>query len=91
MKGGVGLGECWGAGAGWQLPVKRDALAKALQMRDHRLELEGRCRVKVGSGVVAKENHWSLKQHSGNGLHPGSPSVYRPEGRHPADPAPHAP
>lgn len=91
MKGGVGLGECWGVAVGWQLPVKRDALAKTLHMSDHRLELDGRCRVTVASRVVAKENHCSLNQHRGKGLHPGGPSVYKPEGRHTADPAPHAP
>ena len=60
-------------------------------MSDHRLELDGGRRVKVGSCVAAKENHCSLNQHRGNGLHPGGPSVHRPEGRHTADPALHAP
>ena len=41
---------------------KKRFISQVIQMSDHRLELEGRCRVKVCSCVVAKENHCSRNQ-----------------------------
>lgn len=41
---------------------KKRCISQGIQMSDHRLELEGRCRVTVCSCVVAKENHRSRNQ-----------------------------
>lgn len=43
---------------------KKRCISQGIQMSDHRLELEGRCGVKVCSCVVAEENHCSRNQRS---------------------------